>query len=247
MSDSVQPHRRQPTRLCRPWVSPGKNTGVSFHFFLPCKELTHWKRPWCWERLKAGGEGDNRGQEGWMASLTQWTWVWVSSGNWWWIGRPGVLQSMGSHRDITWLSDWTTTTKTDSPPLWEHPNIVGIGKGVLGAFSQKTCPNLPPKGWQPSSLSTTWMWSLDVTFNSMFSSLGIIPFLLWTIFSWSQRLFLSTCSEDNPWFSQGRQTLILFVGVKEGNASRFSLGLPSAVDHTKTLQGQPLSVTGPAL
>ena len=63
-----------------------------------CKELTHWKRPWCWERLKAGGEGDNRGWEGWMASLTRWTWVWVSSRSWWWTGRPGVLQSMGSQR-----------------------------------------------------------------------------------------------------------------------------------------------------
>ena len=48
-----------------------------------CKELTHWKRPWCWERLKAGGEGDDRGWDGWIASLTQWTWVWVDSGSWW--------------------------------------------------------------------------------------------------------------------------------------------------------------------
>ena len=45
-----------------------------------CKELTHLKRPLCWERLKVG-EGDNRGRDGWMASLTQWTWVWVSSGS----------------------------------------------------------------------------------------------------------------------------------------------------------------------
>ena len=62
-----------------------------------CKELTYWKRPWCWERLKAGGEGDDRGWDGWMASLTQWTWVRVNSGSWWWT-RPGVLQSMGSQR-----------------------------------------------------------------------------------------------------------------------------------------------------
>ena len=47
-----------------------------------CEELTHWKRPWCWERLKAGGEGDDRGWDGWMASLTRWTWVWVDSGSW---------------------------------------------------------------------------------------------------------------------------------------------------------------------
>ena len=58
------------------------------------EELTHWKRPWCWESLKVG-EGDNRGWDGWMASPTQWTWVWVNSGSWWWTGRPGVLQSMG--------------------------------------------------------------------------------------------------------------------------------------------------------
>ena len=56
-----------------------------------CKELTHLKRPWCWERLKVGGEGDDRGWDGWMPSLTQWTWVWVSSGSWWWTGKPGVL------------------------------------------------------------------------------------------------------------------------------------------------------------
>ena len=62
-----------------------------------CKQLTHLKRPWCWERLRAG-ERDDRGRDSWMASPTQWTWVWVNSGSWWWTGRPGVLQSMGSQR-----------------------------------------------------------------------------------------------------------------------------------------------------
>ena len=62
-----------------------------------CKELTHWKRFWCWERLKAG-EGDNRGWDGWMASPTQWTWVWVNSRSWWLTGKPGMLQSRGSQR-----------------------------------------------------------------------------------------------------------------------------------------------------
>ena len=62
-----------------------------------CEELTHWKRPWCWERLKVG-EGDNRGWDCWMSSPTQWTWVWVSSGSLWWTGRPGVLQSLASQR-----------------------------------------------------------------------------------------------------------------------------------------------------
>ena len=60
-----------------------------------CEELTPWKRPWCWERLKAGREGHDRGWDGWMASLTQWTWVWASSGSWWQTGKLGMLQSMG--------------------------------------------------------------------------------------------------------------------------------------------------------
>ena len=63
-----------------------------------CEELTHLKRLWCWEGLGARGEGDHRGWDGWMASLTQWTWVWVDSGSWWWRGRPGVLQFMGLQR-----------------------------------------------------------------------------------------------------------------------------------------------------
>ena len=55
-------------------------------------------KDWCWEGLGAGGEGDDRGWDGWMASLTRWTWVWVNSGSWWWTGRPGVLGFMGSPR-----------------------------------------------------------------------------------------------------------------------------------------------------
>ena len=70
-----------------------------------CEELTHWKRPWCWEGLGAGGEGDDRGWDGWMASLTQWAWVWVNSGSGWWRGRPGMLRFRGSQRDG---HDWVT-------------------------------------------------------------------------------------------------------------------------------------------
>ena len=73
-----------------------------------CKELTHLKRPWCWERLKVGDERDDRGWDGWMASPTQWTWVWVSFGDWWWTGKPDVLQSMGSQRVG---HDWLIWTK----------------------------------------------------------------------------------------------------------------------------------------
>ena len=72
--------------------------------------LTHWKRLWCWEGLGAGGEGDYRGWDGWMASPTRWTWVWVNSGSWWWTGRPGVLQFMGLQRvGHNWATElnWT--------------------------------------------------------------------------------------------------------------------------------------------
>ena len=69
------------------------------------EELIHWKRLWCWEGLGAGGEGDDRGWDGWMASTTWWTWVWVNSGSWWWTGRPGVLRFMGLQRV---RHDWAT-------------------------------------------------------------------------------------------------------------------------------------------
>ena len=83
---------------CRSWRSNTLATS--------CEELTIWKT-WCWERLRAGGEGDDRGWYDWMASLTQWTWVWASFRSWWWTGKPGMLQSMGVPKSQTSLSNWT--------------------------------------------------------------------------------------------------------------------------------------------
>ena len=81
-----------------------------------CEELTHWKRLWCWEGLGAGGEGDNRGWDGWMASLTLWTWVSVNSGSWWWTGRPGVLRFMGSQRvGHDWATDLIWSDGEEGP------------------------------------------------------------------------------------------------------------------------------------
>ena len=79
-----------------------------------CEELTRLKRPWCWERLKAGGEGEDRRWDGWMTSLTQWTWVWVNSGSWWWTWRSGVLQFMGSQRV---RHDWVTKLNWQDGPF----------------------------------------------------------------------------------------------------------------------------------
>ena len=95
-----------------------------------CKELTHLKRPWCWKWLKVGGERDGREWDGWMASPTQWTWVWRGSRSWWWTGKPCILQSMGSQR-VRHDCDWTITTQHGSPfivlCLW-HLNFTRMHK-----------------------------------------------------------------------------------------------------------------------
>ena len=87
--------------------------------------LTHLKRPWCWERLKVGEEGEDRGWNGWMASPTQATWVRINSWSWWWTGMPDVLQSMGSQRvrhDWTTELNWTEITFRKEPEqnTWEN-------------------------------------------------------------------------------------------------------------------------------
>ena len=84
-----------------------------------------WKRPWCWERLRAEREGDNRGWDGWMALPTQWTWVWESSGSWWWPGKPGVLQSMGSWRvGQTERLNWTEESSGGGP--WHQHDLKAL-------------------------------------------------------------------------------------------------------------------------
>ena len=85
--------------------------------------LTHWKRLWCWEGLGVGGKGDDRGWDGWMASPTRRTWVWVKSSSWWWTGRPGVLWFMGSQRVG---HDWATEL-----------NWYDLVIPIFGAYSEK--------------------------------------------------------------------------------------------------------------
>ena len=99
----------------QPWDFFGRNEAKAETLVLwppHVKSWTHWKRLWSWEGLRAGGEGDNRGWDGWMASAIRWTWVWVNSGSWWWTGRPCVLQFMGSQRvRHNWATElnWTDT------------------------------------------------------------------------------------------------------------------------------------------
>ena len=113
--------------------------------------LTALKRLWCWERLRAGGEGDDRGGNGWMASLTQWTWVWVNSGSWWWTGRAGVLQSMGSHRvGYDWVTKLSWTELNWANGCDDHI----LHFAAVAAKSLQSCPTLcdPRDGSPPGSL-----------------------------------------------------------------------------------------------
>ena len=128
MGMKVEPQRRQSAKelmlfeLCcwrrllrAPWTARRSNQSIlkeinpeysleglilklKVQYFGHLIEPTHWKRPWCWERLRAGGEVGNRRWDGWLSSLTQWSWVWASFRSWWWTGKPGVQQSMGSQR-----------------------------------------------------------------------------------------------------------------------------------------------------
>ena len=91
-----------------------------------CKELSHWKRSWCWEGLEAGGEGNDRRWDGWMALPTLWTWVWVNSRSLWWTGRPGVVRFMGSQRVG---HDWATELN------WTEPKLAGSARSTRLAGS----------------------------------------------------------------------------------------------------------------
>ena len=123
-----------------------------------CEELTHWKTLWCWEGLGAGGEGDDRGWDGWIASLTRWTWVWVNSGSLWWTGRPGVLRFMGSQRvGHYWATEvnWTEQSlKGSNPGSVVKSALVGFGgcpvcrvvDGERGTWVEKNS-RLPYEQW----------------------------------------------------------------------------------------------------
>ena len=119
-----------------------------------CEELTHLKRPWCRERLKAGGERDDRGWDSWMASPTAWTWVWVNSGNWWWTGKPGMLQSMGyKESDTTEWLNWTDYVIWSSTQWWPCAEYPGTYWNPLFASIS------PPLGsWAHSRQGNMILW-----------------------------------------------------------------------------------------
>ena len=112
-----------------------------------CKELTHWKRPWCWERLKAGGEGDNRGWDGWMALPTQWTWVWVNSGRWWWTGRPVCCGPWVRRVGHNWVTELN----------WTEPYMGREAEGTFFLCTKEWLSGLWRREWQGDLTSQGWV------------------------------------------------------------------------------------------
>ena len=122
-----------------------------------CEELTHLKRPWCWERLRAGGEGDNQGWDGWMASRTRWTWVWVNSGSWWWTGRPGVLQFMGSER----VGHYRATVLNRTEPIYTPQ----LGKNLNCLKTANVCEHINHLRTLIYCLYNILNWQINCTFK----------------------------------------------------------------------------------
>ena len=124
------------------------------------EELTHLKRPWCWERLKTGGEGDDRGWDGWMASLTWWTWVWASFGSWWWTRKLGALESMGLQGV---RHDWVTELN------WTEPCSLG-----------RHCTRLSLICWWTLGLSP-WALVYSAALNTCLQAWDFLRWLLWGV------------------------------------------------------------------
>ena len=126
------------------------------------EELTHLKRPWCWERLRAG-EGDDRGLDGGMASLTQWTWVWVGSGSWWWTGRPGMLQLMESQRVG---HDWATELNWTEGIMTRNNKVKICNKNISHLALENTVLEFCYQGLFPSSLLKIMVrWYHQIQYN----------------------------------------------------------------------------------
>ena len=144
-----------------------------------CEELTRWKSLWCWEGLGAGGKGDNIGWDGWIASLTWWTWVLVNSASRWWTGRPGVLEFMGSQRvRHNWATElnWTEYSIVDM----YHNFLIHLSyNGHLGCFHAlaigKQCCNEE--------------WGTCVSFNSVFLGVYAQQWDCWVIWQFYFQFF----------------------------------------------------------
>ena len=129
-------------------------------------DQSDWKRPWCWERLKAGGERDDRGWDGWMVSPTWWTWVWAISRSWWWTGKPGVLQSIGSQRvrhdwviELNWVVRWSRCVKNNESNTFCEVSV--FYNLILRTTSKNSIREFPVVQWLGLHPLRAQVWSLD--------------------------------------------------------------------------------------
>ena len=124
---------------------------------MSCEKLTHWKRLWCWEGLGVGGEGDDRGWDGWMASLIRWTWVWVNSGSWWLTGRPGVLRFMGSQRvGHDWVTELNWLKIKIFGSFFKHI-IISSHCGKWYEVQHETGFKVRDYGWRNTLMNLGWL------------------------------------------------------------------------------------------
>ena len=113
------------------------------------------EKTWCWERLRAGGEGDDRGWGGWIALPTLWTWVWASSGSWWWTGKACCPRVHGVTKSRTRLSDWTEHQKIDAFELWCWRRLLRVpwtARRSNQSIIRKSVLNIHWKDW-------CWSWN----------------------------------------------------------------------------------------
>ena len=171
-----------------------------------CKELTHWKRPWCWPRLKAGGEGDNKGWDGWVTTLTRWTWVWACSRSWCWTGKPGMLQNMGlqrvGHNSATELN-WTELISYDILELTSEKIFIKI-------FSCLSCKSSGHQ-WRLATLMISWYVSLlKKHILSFMLSLSTSVYQINKRFQYSSK-YCDSFPFSNETINQSKRSSITFI------------------------------------
>ena len=129
------------------WVFTGRTDAEAETPIVWSPHMKSWLIGTGWKGLGAGGEGDDRGWDGWMASLTRWTWVWVNSGNWWWTGRPGMFRFLGLQRV---RHDWVAEVKWTENHL-SILTVIGLAKKCIQVklFGQSnTKESAPGKQWE---------------------------------------------------------------------------------------------------
>ena len=164
------------------------------------EELTHLKRPWCWEGLRAGGEGDDGGWDGWMASPTQQTWVWVDSRSWWWTGRPGVLQFMGLQRV---KHDWATELN------WtDHSHGIPSSWSLFSHLHLTPMENSPSEPPSPSPLPSSYFSWARIWREGRESMIVTYPF------QWALIIYQTLHRYFVPWLHQITHNHSYFTDVE---------------------------------